>query len=431
MGYGRYLTLSRSRSPHPPPPLNIMAILSGGLLGSSRNKVGSIVTFRLKGQDVARSLAASVANPRTAAQQTQRVKLANLVAMYRANRPWMERLAFESRPQKWSVYNAFVSANINDNTVYLTKPQAARGDCIVAPYKVTDGTLPSIVIQSYGLMAGSFKTNLYVGTVNPETATVAEITTALLANNNGLSEGMQLSLIVNYQQQQNGQYSNIVRYFECILSTADESNFIDRMGNERVRLVDGSIGYLGPDNGAVVGFTFVLSKDEANKTRVSTQYLVMTDNSLVRSFGTPAQLANARDSYGSTDAPFLAGGYQEGSNGLVDMPLSILSAHIRDRNDVQVGGYLGTSSTEDSFTVTVNLNQETDLTVSRFRLTLEDAETNDATSSTVNETAITGTFAADSQNPTKAVTVIEVLLSDGTELTATFDDGGGSLDVTE
>ena len=333
-----------------PTVLHRMAIMTGGLLGSSRNKVGSIVTFRLKGQDVARSLAPSVANPRTRAQMEQRVKLANLVAMYRANRPWMDGLAFETRPQKWSDYNAFVSANIADNVVCLKKSEAAAGTCIVAPYRVTEGTLPSIMHNAAS--ANQWETNLYIGSLSLTNASVAQVTNALLENNNGLTLGMQLSLIVNYQQQINGIYSVIVRYFEVILDNTDNRIFTDLMSEEHITKVGTSIGFAAGGSDPVMGFTFVLSKDEAGKTRVSSQNMVLTDTDLYDLFAAEIQQNAAINSYGGgLDNPFLAAGYQDGSNGNVNVPISILSV-----NDATDGDYIGTG-TANSARFIVRFNQ--------------------------------------------------------------------------
>lgn len=315
-----------------------MAIFTGGLLGSSRNRVGSIVTYRLKGQDVARSLAANVSNPRTRAQMEQRVRLANLVSFYRANKPWMDGLAFSARPQQWSDYNAFVSANLNSNRVFLTKAEAAAGTCIVAPYRVSEGNLPSVSVTEQ--TNGVYATNLYVGDVNPTTDTIAGVTAALLANNNGLYEGMQLSLIVNYQQQIGGVYRAVVRYYEVILSLTDGRLFSEVMSDQHIAYVQNSIGFTAGANDPVMGFAFIISADQGGKTLTSTQYLTLTDSTLYDTYTTESALNAAIESYGGgLLGPFLSGGYQNSSSGSVELPLSILSV-----NGKAAGQFYGTIS---------------------------------------------------------------------------------------
>lgn len=280
----------------------------------------------------------------------QRVRLANLVSFYRANRPWMDGLAFSARPQRWSDYNAFVSANFESNRVALTKTEAANGTCIVASYRISEGNLPTISVNR--VASGKYSTNLYVGDVNPATATVAEVTTALLANNNGMWEGMQLSLIVNYQQQVGGVYRAIVRYYEVILSLSDTRLFHSLMSDEHIAAVDNSIGFTAGAADPVLGFAFILSADEAGKTRTSTQELILTDDSLYTTYTTESALANAIASYGGGQInAFLSAGYQGSSTGSVTIPLSILSV-----NGKNAGEYLG-SGTANNETLAARLTR--------------------------------------------------------------------------
>lgn len=289
----------------------------------------------------------------------QRVRLANLVSFYRANRPWMDELAFSTRPQKWSDYNAFVSANIGSNRVALTKTEAANGTCIVAPYRISEGNIAPIVHNR--VASGQYSTNLYVGDVNPTTATVAEVTTALLANNNGMFEGQQLSLIVNYQQQAGGVYRAVVRYYECILSLTDTRPFSEVLSDEHIAYVSNSIGFTAGANDPVMGFSFILSFDEGGKTRVSTQSLVLTDTSTYDAYLTTSALNAAIESYGGGQVnAFLAAGYQSSSQGGVTIPLSILNV-----NGVQAGALLGSGDANDSRLV-VSFNENVEGEVSSY-----------------------------------------------------------------
>ena len=289
----------------------------------------------------------------------QRVRLANLVAFYRANRPWMDELAFSTRPQKWSDYNAFVSANIGSNRVALTKTEAANGTCIVAPYRISEGNIAPIVHNR--VASGHYATNLYVGDVNPTTATVAEVTAALLANNNGMFEGQQLSLIVNYQQQAGGVYRAVVRYYECILSLTDKRPFAEVLSDTHIAAVNQSIGFTAGANDPVMGFSFILSFDEGGKTRVSTQSLVLTDTSTYDAYLTTSALNAAIESYGGGQVnAFLAAGYHNASQGGVTIPLSILNV-----NGVQAGALLGSGQENDTRLI-VTFNESVEGTATSY-----------------------------------------------------------------
>lgn len=118
-------------------------VKSAGLRNYEGRLAGSIY-YVVKGQNVAREVAAKVSNPKTQAQMVQRVRLANLVNFYKANKDWMLKYAFEKLVGLQSVYNAFVSLNLRPTAVPLTKQQAAKG--LVKPdlFTVTKGSLPVI-----------------------------------------------------------------------------------------------------------------------------------------------------------------------------------------------------------------------------------------------------------------------------------------------
>lgn len=264
----------------------------------------------------------------------------------------MDGLAFSTRAQRWSDYNAFVSANFASNRVALTKSEADSGTCIVAPYRITEGNLSQITVNR--VADGQYATNLYVGEVNPTTATVAEVTTALLANNNGMYEGMQLSLIVNYQQQVGGVYRAIVRYYEVILSLTDTRQFAAMMSDTHIAAVNNSIGFTAGENDPVMGFAFILSVDEGGKTRTSTQELILTDESIYNAYTTESALSAAILSYGGGQVnAFLSAGYQgSSSQGTVLIPQSILSV-----NGITAGTYFGTVDNAGDTILVVRFNE--------------------------------------------------------------------------
>ena len=342
-----------------------MAILTGGILGSSRNKIGSMVTYRAKGQDVARSLAANITNPRTTSQMEQRVRLANIVNAYKANAAWMTRYAFARRPTKWSVYNAFTSANIGSTTPYLSKSEAAAGCAIVSPYKFTDGTIPSIV--HYPFTGGNGRTDLYLGQgyeITSET-TVGQLSEALLTNNNGLQAGWQLSLIINYQQSTGDTYYILPRYYEITLAVGDTTPLSDRMPLDHISAVPNDqqtttqLTYIAGQGDPETGYMFCLSRKTGGVVDVSSQYMVLTDTGLYNSFTEGSKLASAAASYGSSDTAFLEPGYggTGGSEQGIVLPQSILRVALNG-NYANVGDYLGTWGGEQAGTISIIFNRD-------------------------------------------------------------------------
>ena len=316
-----------------------MAILRNMWLRGAKQKIAGSVVYQLKGQTVQREQAASVANPRTGAQMSQRLKLANLVAMYRANRAWMKIGAFENKLKTFSDYNAFVSANINANSVTLTKEQAAMGACVLAPYIVTKGTLPGINV-SYVNDLETFATDIYISsrlTIDKNT-TVADFSTEVLQNNNGLREGDQLLFVICSQTNKNGVPYVNTRYYEIILNSND-STTLDSLGLNGVIVEDlyaGNTLITFVANNSMSACTVVLSREVSGKVHVSTQSLVLSPSATTfnATFTTSAARANARASYGASDNYVLNTNYAGDSNPNVPLAQEIMLANGRAAGQV-------------------------------------------------------------------------------------------------
>lgn len=355
--------------------ITIMAILKNLWVNNTRKRLAGAVLYKSKGQQIARELAGNVANPRTRQQMTQRIRLANLVAMYRANKSWMDKYAFENKKQTWSVYNAFVSANISASQVALTKSEAAAGACVAAPYKMTDGSLPQVQINSLN-NDGLYTTDLYIGelVLSSET-TIGDLSAALIENNNGIVNGMQLSLIENVQQVVNNVPRVVCRAYEFIINSADTTLLSEKWSSAGITTAQGTtqnaIAYSAAQGQSA--FTFVLSHTFGGKTHVGASYIVLNDSAVYDSYITDAAVDLAIQSYGSGNTtPFLdsteAGGASEGgSSGDVPTTPSILNVQIlaqgyTDGSVVSPGAYLGAFQGESNVALKIGMSTLTDVT---------------------------------------------------------------------
>ena len=409
-----------------------MAILTGGLLGKSRNKVGSLVTYVLGIKQVARSLAANISNPRTEAQMAQRTRMANLVNFYKANSTWMNTYAFTRRRTGWSVYNAFVSANIGSRSVYLTKSEAAQGCAIVAPYKVTDGTIPTIVHSPYNGANGL--TDIYLGNAFEITAatTVGDLSEAILANNNGVAAGWQLSLIINYQQSSGSVYYIIPRYYEVTLAVGDTTLLSERMPLDHIDAIptaaqtNTQLAYVGGQTDPEAGYCFIWSANDGGTVRVSSQYMELTDTGIYNSYTESAQRTAAIDSYGTSSEPFLTPGYSGSgaSDSSVTIPTSILRA-VLNGTTANIGAYLGTWGGEQAGTVGVTFNRDVDASTVESVIIAWEASGGGSMTYTEGITADGASLTVavpvgSTPPPTAAITAITVAFSTGSILRASF-----------
>lgn len=284
-----------------------MAILKNVVMRGASQRLGGIVLYTRSGETIARELAPSVSNPRTRIQMQQRVKLANVVAMYKANKFWMPG-AFEDKAEKETDYNAFVRFNLTDSKVALTKDAAAAGAGVVAPYKISSGSLGEIELE--GSQTG-VRTNLYTGNLIITSATtVGQLSAALETNNNGITKGMQLSLIVNLQRRNEvtSRPYIVVRAYEIIIdetSTKPLSDYIPQGLLETLDLEGRPLFFNGSSLGDGAA-AFILSKTEGGKTAVSTQTLRFYGNQSIYSIYTSAvAVESAIRSYGSNETRFL------------------------------------------------------------------------------------------------------------------------------
>lgn len=264
-----------------------------------------------KGQTLWRELAPSVTNPRTPAQMSTRVRLANLVQLYKAGRGWM-KAAFENKKQTQSDYNAFVSANLANANVYLTKQQVAAGAGVVAPVVITKGSLPPISMnrQTLGIMS-----DLNTGELDDVAdLTVGELSTALIENNAGIQAGDQLSIIQYVQQTgTDGTPYAVCRAYEMLIDPTNSAIVNDYLGNLNTILNGGDGNYLAISPSAPMGgYAYILSRTVGSTIRVSSQSIVLTaDNTVYPLFTTQAAYDAAVASYGEGEAIFLS---SEGAN---------------------------------------------------------------------------------------------------------------------
>lgn len=304
-----------------------MAIVQNMWLKKSKKRLGGTVLYQAMEQTRQRELAVSVSNPRTPSQMRQRVKWANLVNFYRVNRSWM-KYAFETKTPQQSEYNKFMSVNVSSSNIYLTKTLAGMGACVVAPYIVTQGSLFPIETTK---VTGAWTTNINLteGFTLDNSTTIADFASALLAVNPALREGDQLSFI-RFSQQVNSDTGTpymVVRRYEILLNSTSGALVKDFFPLDYIQVTaTQSLPVLSVhDSGLAGGFALILSRTIGGKTFVSTQRVIVANNSAtINAYSSTSALNNAIASYGEGDDAFLSSNTAEGAQS-VPLPVSVLS----------------------------------------------------------------------------------------------------------
>lgn len=262
-------------------------------------KVGQIIYRQTKYGTVAYESPAKPAKPRRSEKQMeQRTQMANLGAVYSQFNPTLKH-GFEGL-NGMSDYNAFVQANMGVCRVYLPKQMRLNGGCVLAPYQITRGTLPSIATGTNG--NNVLMTNLCLGdlTIN-DTTTVAEFSLALIANNTEWNEGDQLTFF--YGIQTIDAVTSVPRAsitgYKLVLDTTDPSPLWDITDNLGFSTVNGMLGMSQPATDSAAAW--IHSRLDLKGTlRVSTQFLYV-DSSVLDRYQSDEAFTKSANSYGGVN----------------------------------------------------------------------------------------------------------------------------------
>ena len=270
-----------------------------GIIRKISGKVGDLLYQVRGGEQLIRGVPSKVRNPRTELQMAQRMKWPNVLAVYRALQPYMKD-CFETKQGGQTDYNRFMGINLHAEPVYLEKSAARLGAAIVAPYVISQGSLPSIQVSG-----ATPTTDIALGqlTIGDDT-TVAEFAQAVVQNNGGYRYGDQLSFfrLVQEEDSQDGHPYISVTATRVNLDPTDTSTLRSVASASGFSTVSGMLGADAALDGA--GIAWIHSRTVNGKTRVSSQRLVV-DNDLLEEYGTAQMLSVATNSYGGSTEIFI------------------------------------------------------------------------------------------------------------------------------
>lgn len=285
-----------------------MAILNG-MIRKMKGSAGDLTFKTVSGRTIVSEKTTTVKNSRTISQQKVRMKWANMIQMYKGIAPLLNN-GFETKAAGVSDYNMFVKVNSQRTPVYLTKSLVASGACVVAPYQITQGSLPSIITKGEGSKA---VTDINLGnlTIGAST-TVAEFSNAVVQNNKEYEYGDQLSFF-DVSQKTNAATGVPYGYFKA------EAVVLDKEKNSPLLAIVSKTGFTstggylahGDDEGNGA-FCWVHSRNRNHKTIISSQTLI-DNNKLLASYTSPDAYEEAVESYGGYKDTFLTP--SEGSTG--------------------------------------------------------------------------------------------------------------------
>lgn len=259
-------------------------------------KVGNLVGSKGKdGSYTLRKYQPQVKDARTARQMRYRVCWANMVHLWRAL-SGEDRPSFEGKKTGWSDFNAFIHANRNRSMVALTKQESDLGVCIVAPYMLSNGSLPQLDVTS--MSGGKMKTTIALGdlTIGDDT-TISNFSKAVINNNDGWDEGDRIvGFLIKQELIGTDQVPRAVAI--CSGITLDKDNnekLLDHVSDLVFSTADGYLGTKSTVNG---GVCWVRSRIDGNGNVLVSPSVLMVNNTLLESYQSKHAFNNAINSYG-------------------------------------------------------------------------------------------------------------------------------------
>lgn len=274
---------------------------SNMLLGLAKGRVGDLVFYRDGGEQRTRTRVIPK-NPRTPAQMTQRAKIANVTALYRALSN-VVRVSFTNRPTNQSGYNAFAAHAIGVSP-YITREMALVGSVLPQPAQVSKGVLPSLPFKIQTVDDGPAYGLTLTG-VTGEAPTVGDISSALVANYPSLQNGdvitavtLRFAAVEDVQEGVDKYSANpLVRQF--IVDTTSSASFAEgdfSLNGSTFAASDISDGF---DQFVQMSAYFVSRIDANGAAQTSTDFFQLSETaqSLYDGYRTPAAIQQAIDSY--------------------------------------------------------------------------------------------------------------------------------------
>ena len=200
----------------------------------------------------------------------------------------------------------FMKANMKITDIYLTRQEVAGGGCIAAPYQITQGTLPSIVISGEG---DNVRTDISLGGLTiDENTTVKDFAQAVVNNNADYDYGDQISFFDVLQRVNAVTGIPYCQFLatNVVLDKASEVKLLDMVSKYGFATVDGFLGHIEGEGAGVFGW--VHTRKSSGKTLVSTQSLINNNADVIAEYSGAEAYKRSVKTYGGENSAFLTPG---------------------------------------------------------------------------------------------------------------------------
>ena len=149
-------------------------------IGTVNGRVGNMRFYERNGEIIGVSLPNGIRNPKSPAQMKQRIKMNNILNMYKYIKGYLQQ-NFEGIIGNKNASSFFRSYNLMKTPVWLTKGQKESYKFVLAPYVVAQGRINSV---EYEFRDGVFVSDINVGDLEINDETEESILSSIICGNN-------------------------------------------------------------------------------------------------------------------------------------------------------------------------------------------------------------------------------------------------------
>lgn len=275
-------------------------------LGPMQGRIGGIRVYEVNGETIGVSIPQKIKNPKSVAQMKQRIKINNILAIYRFIKPFLQN-NFEGIRGNKNAASFFRSYNLMLNPLWLQEREKLFDYCVLAPYVVSQGRIPSV---SYEFKDDCFCTDINIADDDLNDDMMIQMLTATIkAFNEGWATGDSLKILL-VRQQKMTETDQHLHYPECAsiaIELTNSKNSIKSIpmldvpeGFGRLSLCnkDGKLAVRVSDTEHYTyGFAVVHTKGEGMDVKASSQTLCLSDNALYDYYCSDEAMTLALKSY--------------------------------------------------------------------------------------------------------------------------------------
>ena len=276
-------------------------------IGTVKGRVGNMRFYERNGEIIGVSLPNGIRNPKSPAQMKQRIKMNNILNMYKYIKGYLQQ-NFEGIIGNKNASSFFRSYNLMKTPVWLTKEQKESCKFVLAPYVVAQGRINSV---GYEFRDGLFVSDINVGDLEINDETEESILSSIICDSNeGWANNDTLQIILLKQKRIRTSdeeielpkcNSYVVTLDKASRTKIDDIPVLESLSNmSRFSLcsVDGKLAVRVEDSEEYTyAFAAVHGRGQGRDKIVSSQQLCLSDNALYDSYCSKEAFDKAYESY--------------------------------------------------------------------------------------------------------------------------------------